>query len=347
MKSSHKRAGMNIPQDTEFTVLSTRIRLARNLEAYPFPDFLDDKKANEIITLLGHELNALDTFTEYAVAAMTPMKSAYLQEKHLISPALIKRGKKGAVFVSEDEQIAVMVNEEDHLREQYIVKDLDLVGAYEKISGIDDLIGSKVNFAYDKRLGYLTACPSNLGTGMRASVMMFLPGLTRSGALKELLPTFKKYGLTVRGVFGEGSKAEGYTYQISNERTLGVSEGSILEQMTEVTYNLCSLELNEREKMLEKDGIALKDSCLRAYGTLTNCALISQEEMSQLLPKLRLGVTLGFFRARSIEQLDSFISEMQAASFRMKYNPNTEEEAQSTRASVSASEVKKCVSRLC
>lgn len=346
MKSSIKRTGMNIPQDAEFIILSTRIRLARNLDAYPFPDYLDESKAKEIITLLRHEIKSLDLFTEYDVEKMTPMQSAYMQEKHLISPALIKRGSKGAVFISEDERIAVMVNEEDHLREQYIVKDFDLVGAYENIIGIDDLIGGSVNFAYDQQLGYLTACPSNLGTGMRASVMMFLPGLTESGKLQSLLPTFKKYGLTVRGVFGEGSEAEGYTYQISNERTLGESESSILEQMTEVAYNLCTLELKEREKMLEKNGIGLKDSCLRAYGTLTNCALLSQQEMSQLLTKLRLGVTLGFFRARSMEQLNTFISEMQPASFRMKYNPDSEEEAQRIRASVSASELKKCISRL-
>ena len=340
------KAGMNIPQGSEFIISSTRIRLARNLDSYPFPDRLDESKAKEVIALIRHELKLLDLFNEYDVETSTPMQSAYMQEKHLISPALIKRGGKGAAFISQDECISVMVNEEDHLREQYIFKDFDLMDAYEKISGIDDLIGGKVNFAYDKKLGYLTACPSNLGTGMRASVMMFLPALTKSGTLKKLFPTFKQYGLTVRGVFGEGSQAEGYTYQISNERTLGVSEISILEQMTEVGYNLCSLELHEREKMLERDGIQLKDDCLRAYGTLTNCALLSQEEMSQLLTKIRLGVVLGFFRARTMDRLEEFISEMQPASFRLKYNPNTEEEAQSIRAGVAATELKKCISRL-
>lgn len=340
------KTGMNIPQGSEFIILSTRIRLARNLDAYPFPDYLEEDKAKEIISLIRHELNALDFFNEYDVESKTPMQSAYMQERHLISPSLIKRGKKGAAFISEDERISIMVNEEDHLREQYICKDFDLMESYEKISGIDDLIGSNVNFAYDKQLGYLTACPSNLGTGMRASVMMFLPGLTKSGKLKQLFPTFKQRGLTVRGVFGEGSQAEGYTYQISNERTLGVSEVNILEQMIEVGYNLCALELKEREKMLEMDGLALKDSCLRAYGTLTNCALLSQDEMSELLTKIRLGVALGFFRARSMDLLEDFISDMQPASFRLKYNPNTEEETQSIRAGVAANGIKKCISRL-
>ncbi len=346
MKKSLNIAGMNIPQDVEFIISSTRIRLARNLDAYPFPNYLEEEKAKEVLTLLRHEIKALDSFTEYEIDKITPMHAAYMQEKHLISPALIKRGAKGAAFISEDEHISIMVNEEDHLREQYIVKDFNLMGAYEKIVGVDDLISSKVNFAYDQQLGYLTACPSNLGTGMRASVMMFLPGLTESGELKKLLPSLKKGGLTVRGVFGEGSQAEGYTYQVSNERTLGLSENAILELMTEIAYNFCTLELHEREKMLEKNGVEVKDSCLRAYGTLTNCALLSQEEMSNLLTKLRLGVVLGFFRARSMEQFDSFISEMQPASFRMKYNPNTEEEAQSIRASVSSTEIKKCITRL-
>ena len=338
----------NTSDNIQTTVISTRVRLAGNFASYPFPRKMDEAQAEDIVHLVNEGLKGVrgaGQFTKYEISALSRQQIALLKEQYLISPALLK-SKKGAAFVTSDNAVSIMVNEEDHLREQYIFKDFDLMDAYEKISGIDDLIGGKVNFAYDKKLGYLTACPSNLGTGMRASVMMFLPALTKSGTLKKLFPTFKQYGLTVRGVFGEGSQAEGYTYQISNERTLGVSEVSILEQMTEVGYNLCSLELHEREKMLERDGIQLKDDCLRAYGTLTNCALLSQEEMSQLLTKIRLGVVLGFFRARTMDRLEEFISEMQPASFRLKYNPNTEEEAQSIRAGVAATELKKCISRL-
>ena len=145
-----------------------------------------------------------------------------------------------------------MVNEEDHLREQYIYKGFDLYKAYEHISAIDESLGEKLDFAYDQRLGYLTACPSNLGTGMRASVMMFLPGLAKSNELKSFLPTLKAGGLTVRGVFGEGTAAEGYSYQVSNERTLGWSEQEILEQVTSCAKSLCGLEIRARLEMIER-----------------------------------------------------------------------------------------------
>ena len=291
---------VKIPEKIETVVTSTRLRLARNLSAYPFPSMIKAKDAEDVLILVRNALGQLDKFREYDIWKLDEEERMLLQEQHLISPALREKKDYSAAFISTDNQVSVMVNEEDHLREQYIVKDLDLVGAYEKISGIDDLIGSKVNFAYDKRLGYLTACPSNLGTGMRASVMMFLPGLTRSGALKELLPTFKKYGLTVRGVFGEGSKAEGYTYQISNERTLGLTESELLGQMTRATMTVCDLEIRAREEMVKRSGVLLLDRCLRAYGTLTHCALLTYKEFLEKMSDVRLGMALDFFEVCDI-----------------------------------------------
>lgn len=165
------------PEFIETLVTSTRIRLARNLAAYPFPDKLNQPLAEEILYLVGQNLNQLDDFEKYDIAKMTGEEAKLLQEQHLISPALIRRKGIGAAYLSVDQSISVMVNEEDHLREQYILKGFDLYKAYERISGIDEGLSSSLDFAYDERLGYLTACPSNLGTGMRASVMMFLPGL--------------------------------------------------------------------------------------------------------------------------------------------------------------------------
>ena len=205
------------------TVISTRIRLARNFAAYPFPRRMDDAQAEDIVYLVGEGLKQFDEFTKYEIDGLSRQQATLLKERYLISPALLK-SKKGAAFVSDDKAISVMVNEEDHLREQYIYKGFDLYKAYERISGIDDGLAELYDFAFDDKLGYITACPSNLGTGMRASVMMFLPGLTQNGGLKAVLPTLKENGLTVRGTFGEGSTTEGCIYQISNERTLGVSE---------------------------------------------------------------------------------------------------------------------------
>ena len=304
------------PGFIETIVVSTRIRLARNFASYPFPKRMDDAQAADIVYLVGDGLKKLDEFTKYEIAKLNKLDALWLQEQHLVSPALIK-GKRGAAFVSSDRTISIMVNEEDHLREQYICKGFDLYKAYERISGIDDGLASMYDFAFNNRLGYLTACPSNLGTGMRASVMMFLPGLSENGGLKKLLPNIKAQGMTVRGAFGEGTNAEGYMYQISNERTLGVSEREILEKMVRVTMGICDLELRAREEMLQNSATQLRDKCLRAYGTLTHCAILSASEFSQKMIEVRLGTVLGFFKARDKAGFEDFFNAMHPATFRI------------------------------
>lgn len=310
---------IDLPSFTQSTVVSTRIRLARNLADYPFPEKLTDGEAQKIIRAVRYELDQMDFFDEYDLACMPAAQATLLQEKHLISPALIKKKSVGAAFISADKSISVMVNEEDHLREQYILQGFDLYKAYERISMVDDFLGKNMNFAYDHRLGYLTACPSNLGTGMRASVMLFLPGLSRYGRLEELMPKLKEKGMTVRGVFGEGSAAEGYMYQLSNERTLGITEREILSAVERTAAFLGGEEADARQKMLTEDGLHLMDVCFRAYGTLTNCAVLSNEELSSLLVKIRLGIALGFLKTVDKKAFDNFEWSMQPTSFHLTY----------------------------
>ncbi len=303
------------------TVISTRIRLARNFAAYPFPGKMDDAQASDIVYLVQEGLNFIDRdeFRRYDIGELSAEQALLLQDKHLISPALLK-SKGGAAFVSRDDTVSVMVNEEDHLREQYIVKGLELYKAYERLCAIDDGLGTEYNFAFDERLGYLTACPSNLGTGMRASVMMFLPGLAYSGALKKLLPKLRANGLTVRGAFGEGTTAEGCVYQVSNERTLGVSEEEILKAVEAIAENLIELEYEARRTMLDTLGLGLKDRCLRAYGALTNCALLGEKEFHAKMVDIKLGVAFGFFETENFSKLDDFIDGMRPTVFRLKYD---------------------------
>ena len=301
----------------EKTVISTRMRLARNLDSYPFPSRQTEWQANEVALLVRNALSHLDDgWKEFDMSAVGKSKAMLLQEQHLISPALVE--KIGATaFVSADEKVSVMVNEEDHLREQYIVKGFALSSAYERICSLDDGIGRFVNFAYDKKLGFLTACPSNVGTGLRASVMMFLPALEHKNAIAALVERWSACGLTVRGVFGEGTAAEGYRYQISNDKTLGLSEEEILEYMQEAIKEIALAEEDARKEMVQTGGVELKDECLRAYGVLTNCAKIEYEEMRDLLTKVKLGVALGFFKIRKDDPyvLDAFIDEMRPYSF--------------------------------
>ena len=264
-----------LAKDVDSIVTSTRIRLARNIATYPFPAKLNKKQAEEIVRSVRYELNHLQHFTTYDIDELGDDEATLLQERHLISPALIHNRAISVAFITENKEISVMVNEEDHLREQFITRGLRLNEAYEGLGKIDDALDKALTFAYDKKFGYLTACPSNLGTGMRASVQMFLPGIAKYNYFEVLMPTLKANGMTVRGVYGEGSAAEGYEYQVSNQKTLGVSEQEILVETQEIVKCVCEREVALRDRMLREEGLALRDSCMRAYGLLTNSVLLS------------------------------------------------------------------------
>ena len=198
-------------------IITSRVRLARNLKDLPFS--LDPVTAKEVVKKVNRALVKTDTFNLYFVANLDDVALEAMKERHLISQNLIENRESGAALVNTDESISVMVNEEDVIREQCFMKGLSLSEAYKRLNVIDDEIAKNIDVAFDDDLGYLTACPTNLGTGMRASVMMFLPALTESGKIKGLIEEVSGLGLTVRGVYGEGSKAEGCIYQISNEVT--------------------------------------------------------------------------------------------------------------------------------
>lgn len=235
---------------SEGTLVSTRIRLARNLEGYPFPSHLKgEKQAKEIIRLVSSGLNRLADFKLYYMDAIDDWEANSLVENHLISRDLVARKRLGAALINDDKSISVMINEEDHLREQCIIKGLQLRRAYDRLSEIDSKIGRSIKFAYDERLGYLTACPTNLGTGLRASVMLFLPAITINDSLREVVKYISRLGLTVRGMYGEGSDAEGYMYQVSNEITLGETEDKILSLVESVARNIFEQEKAEREML--------------------------------------------------------------------------------------------------
>ncbi len=309
----------NTSDNIQTTVISTRVRLARNFASYPFPRKMDEAQAEDIVHLVNEGLKGVrgaGQFTKYEISALSRQQIALLKEQYLISPALLK-SKKGAAFVTSDNAVSIMVNEEDHLREQCICKGFDLHGAYDRLNLVDDGLAAKYDFAFDKKLGYITACPSNLGTGMRASVMMFLPGLTQNGGLKDLLPKLKRSGLTVRGAFGEGSSSDGCVYQVSNQKTLGLSEEEILSAVASHAENICRLEAKARAEMLKKSATELRDKCLRAFGTLTNCALLSETELFSKIAEVRLGIVLGFLENVDGESFDDFYNDMHPTTFRI------------------------------
>lgn len=319
---------VSAPEFIRAIVVSSRIRLARNLAGFPFPKKMNDRHATEILHLVSESLKTIDTdeYRRYDIGKLSNSEASLLQEQYLISDALSKRLSGGAAFVSSDKAVSIMVNEEDHLREQYICKGFDLYKAYERLSAIDDGLSGVLDFAYDPTLGYLTACPSNLGTGMRASVMMFLPGLTWSGEIHRVFREWKSSGMTVRGAFGEGSEAEGYLYQVSNERTLGWSEKEILEEVSRFTLRICDQEDKARKKMMKTAETETRDRCLRAYGTLCNCALLDLPEFLRKVADIKLGIVLGVLKTTNEKEFDEFMDDMRPAAFCLNNNLEGESE---------------------
>ncbi len=323
----------------ESVAVSSRIRLARNFKDYPFPALLKRdphavEQATEIVGLIAAELSTMDEFTLYDVGSLTDERAAYLVERYLISRDLVRNSAISAALIAPDESISVMINEEDHIREQYFMKGFDLQKAYERISGIDDVISESIPFAYDKTFGYLTACPTNLGTGMRASVMLFLPAVSRRGVLKDIVSLLTRQGLVVRGAYGEGSGADGELFQISNEVTLGRTEADILAEVENSVKIVVEIELRERDRMAAEEGIDLQDRVMRAYGVVTNCRKIDAREYMRRMADVKLGIALGFFRpaadGRNYKQMaaiDDLIVAMRPANInRLNGSPLSAEE---------------------
>ncbi|MCM1546226.1 MAG: ATP--guanido phosphotransferase [Clostridiales bacterium] len=302
------------------TVMSSRIRLARNLNGLPFPARLkSDRQAKEIIRSVSAAVNRVDEFRLYYMDGISEDEALNLVENRLISPALLSAPSRSAVLINEAGDISIMINEEDHLREQCISGGLSLRSAYGRMSEKDSLIARSIPFAYDERLGYLTACPTNLGTGLRASVMLFLPALELGGVMPDVIKSVTRLGLTVRGAYGEGTKAKGYIYQVSNEVTLGVTEETILTQVENVVGKIVEMEAGERERLKGcSSSVVIKDRCLRAYGTLTNCALLTHGELDELCADLKLGVCLGYLGCDDVAAIDELTLKMKPSNLNVQ-----------------------------
>ncbi len=292
--------------DTELyagNIVMSRVRLARNLTDYPFK-IKDSFDAKDFAKEVNVALFKRDKFTLFFMSELNELKKEAMKERHVISSKLMENEASGATLINEDESVSVMINEEDLLREQCFMRGLKLKEAYEKLSVIDADIAENFNVAYDKELGYLTACPTNVGTGLRASVMLFLPALTESGRIEDSLERFSKLGLTVRGLYGEGSKAEGCTYQISNEITLGLSEQEILSLVEEAVLSVCRAEREEMEKIYVPRELQTLDKAKKSYGILSNAVLLSHKEYLTEMARVKLGAILGLIDIRDISRLD-------------------------------------------
>ena len=296
----------------EGTVVKTRIRLARNLTGYPFR-ITNMATAKDVVKKVNRALVKCGTFNLYYAQNLSDLTLEEMKEKHLISNALIENKDFGAALISEEQGISVMIHEEDIIREQCFMKGLNLAEAYKRLEVIDDALSKNLDVAYNDTFGYLTACPTNLGTGMRASVMLFLPALTESGQIKMLEKEVAKLGLTIRGVYGEGTKAEGYNYQVSNEVTLGVSEREILTAVEDAVLRICKAEREQKERLYIRDDIRTMDRARKSFGLLTNAVLLGYDEFLAHVAQVKLGAMLGMININRIDEIDDLIVAVRPA----------------------------------
>lgn len=299
-------------------VVSTRIRLARNLREYPFPIRLSAEQAKEVVDKVGEALKDVDMkFHRIDLSSVSESLQAAMIERHLISPDFLS-GKEGrAVYLSDDNSVSIMVNEEDHIRLQVIKDGFEFDEAYALADKIDNILSKKLNFAFHERLGYLTQCPTNLGTGMRASVMLHLPALEMSGTVYRIGANLSKLGLTMRGLYGEGSKPAGAFFQLSNQVTLGISEKAAIENLRNITTQLIAQEMRARDGILNK--IEVEDRIWRALGVLKTARMMDSAEAMKLLSLVRLGVSSKKLETLSTDSIDKLIVEIQPASMLTRY----------------------------
>lgn len=295
-------------------VLMTRIRLARNLAGRSFPGWADADQRTEILSTCREAVGGLSSMkrsVNVAVSDLNELQKLILVERHLISRELSGSKSGSGLVINRDQTFSVMINEEDHLRIQVLRAGFQLKKAWNAINDFDSALEEKLDYAFSPKWGYLTACPTNLGTGMRASAMMHLPALVISGQMEKIVRAVNQLGMVVRGLFGEGSDASGSIFQISNQTTLGEPEEEIIKRLQSVLQSIVEHELNARQKLLEADARKLFDKIGRAYGILQHSHVLSSAEAMNLLSLLRLGVDLRIFPEDSRSLIDRFLIEAQ------------------------------------
>lgn len=288
--------------DTD-VVISTRIRLARNFKKYFFSIKLSQQEADQMIQDIEDKISTI-TFKDYLsvdlinIQKMLNIDKLALMERHVISPLFIKKENNTTLLLSKDESMSVMINEEDHMRIQCLTQGMNIEKVYNQANKIDDFLEQHFEYAYDEKYGYLTSCPTNVGTGLRASYMIHVPALESTGKLQFILEAIGKFGITVRGIYGEGSQAEGSVFQISNQITLGQSEQEIIDNLNNVTNQIVEQELKIRENLLKDKRIQLEDTVYRSYGILTNARVLTSKEAMTFLSDVKLGLELGLINLK-------------------------------------------------
>jgi len=317
-------------------VMSSRLRLARNLKGLPFPGWAKKNERIKILELIRPAVVSLPEMADGFSASMdtlTPLNKNILVERHLISREHAAKSAGSGIVLNRGETLCVLINEEDHLRIQALRPGLQLKQAWAAINQFDSELEKKLDYAFKTDLGYLTACPTNLGTGIRVSAMLHLPGLVLAEQINQIIQAVNKLGLAVRGLHGEGTEALGNVFQVSNQMTLGETENDIVERLNKVLSQIIEHEENARATLLEKKPKAVYNQIGRAYGTLANAHTISSKETMNLLSFMRLGIDLGLFPDMDRALVDELFITTQPAHLQKHYTEKlTAEQRDSHRA---------------
>lgn len=297
-------------------VITSRVRLARNVNGTPFPGWAKQPERAELLEQLRPRIDALpemeDAFSE-ELKNLSAIEKQVLVERHLISREHAAKSVGSAAIMNREQTISIMVNEEDHLRMQAILPGLQLQKAHQLLDRVDTELETEIRYAFDQRLGYLTACPTNLGTGMRASAMLHLPALVLSEQINQVIQAVNKIGLAVRGLYGEGTEALANLFQVSNQSTLGETEADIIAKLEKVIHQIIEHEQNARAKLLDERLPVVQDQIGRAYAILRYAHIIPSKEALNLLSMLRFGVDIDFFPKDEGKFIDVLLMEIQPA----------------------------------
>jgi Arginine kinase len=308
----------NINSQKADIAISSRVRLARNINNLPFPNRMTPDQGRNVIKIVSEAISGsseafASNMVMYGIKDMNAIERQVLVEKHLISPDLGESKKDSAVIISKDEKISIMINEEDHLRIQCIFPGMRLDEAWKLCNKLDLLLEEKMDFAFDKNLGYLTCCPTNVGTGIRASVMLHLPALAMTGYMKNILEACSKFGITVRGIYGENTEASGNMYQISNQVSIGQTEEEIIASVNNVADQIIEQEKLVRNELYNQNPFRFEDRVFRSLGVLSNARIMTSEESLKLLSDVRLGVDMNTIVGINIKTLNDIILMIQPA----------------------------------
>lgn len=297
-------------------VISTRVRVARNLENYKFPSLMTVAESDDLTQEVLNAIKESDEDGDYKfirIRDLNPRERLVFIEEHLISPGLIQNLDKSSFLIRNDERATIMINEEDHIRIQTLFSGLKLKEGWDLCSAIDDNLEKKIDYAYDEKLGFLTSCPTNVGTGLRASVMVHLPCLSMTGHINTIIEALRKVGLTVRGMYGEGSEALGNLYQISNQITLGESEEDIIAKLNKVISQIVARERNTRRYLMETRKLELEDKVYRSLGILTHSRLMSSKEAMNHLSNIKLGWDINLIQNDKLKEIVKLMIDIQPA----------------------------------